>query len=224
MHVSLKVSKFLYRPILERLCHKFQVMSTTSTNRYQSKSIVEFYLTFAFNGISFLWVWRMEESSVRSILESSLLSSSLSFNASRDNITLSEIAQRPSQLNLEKLAQNTMSLCYIGILKMCNSISCTNIVYIWWSFLQKKIMAIIFTTILPQKSKCLWWKEKIFGSACKNYSALDIYIYCQAISFSKGAWMLLTWEREREREKLFRLFQKSKSTWVPFGLDANFTS
>ena len=31
------------------------------------------------------------------------------------------------------------------------------------------------------------WKEKIFGSACKNYSALDIYIYCQAISFSKGA-------------------------------------
>ena len=104
MHVSLKVSKFLYRPILERLCHKFQVMSTTSTNRYQSKSTVEFYLTFAFNGISFLWVWRMEESSVRSILESSLLSSSLSFNASRDNITLSEIAQRPSQLNLEKLA------------------------------------------------------------------------------------------------------------------------
>ena len=108
MHVSLrKVSKFLYRPILERLCHKFQVMSTTSTNRYQSKSIVEFYLTFAFNGISFLWVWRMERSSVRSILESSLLSSSLSFNASRDNITLSEIAQRPSQLNLEKLAQST---------------------------------------------------------------------------------------------------------------------
>ena len=25
------------------------------------------------------------------------------------------------------------------------------------------------------------------------------------------------------REKLFRLFHKSKSTWVPFGLDANFT-
>ena len=50
----------------------------------------------------------------------------LSFHASRDTITLSEIAQRPSQLNLEKLAQNTMSLCYIGILKMCNSISCTN--------------------------------------------------------------------------------------------------
>ena len=44
---------------------------------------------------------------MRSILESSLLSGSLSFNASRDNITLSEIAQRPSQLNLEKLAQST---------------------------------------------------------------------------------------------------------------------
>ena len=131
MHVSLKVSKFLYRPILERLCHKFQVMSTTSTNRYQSKSIVEFYLTFAFNGISFLWVWRMERSSVRSILESSLLSSSLSFNASRDNITLSEIAQRPSQLNLEKLAQklhydpNLLGLkCRFGIAQM-SSLQCS---------------------------------------------------------------------------------------------------
>ena len=88
---------------------------------------------------------------MRSILESSLLSSSLSFNASRDNITLSEIAQRPSQLNLEKLAQNTMSLCYIGILKMCNSISCTNTycIHMMKFSPKKKIRAKIVTPILP---------------------------------------------------------------------------
>ena len=150
MHVSLKVSKFLYRPILERLCHKFQVMSTTSTNRYQSKSIVEFYLTFAFNGISFLWVWRMEESSVRSILESSLLSSSLSFNASRDNITLSEIAQRPSQLNLEKLAQSTRWPESFGIIFQIGSMKSS-----WINFSYKRNSNGLTVDVMDQSKKSI---------------------------------------------------------------------
>ena len=135
-----------------------------------------------------------------------ILELELSFHASRDTtITLSEIAQRPSQLNLEKLAQNTESSSFIGY----NNDMSFSFLFQEGKWFLKSCRTDWLLLVAIEKDIC-----KIFASLCKS---IVPWILPSHLILKGGL------NASDVREKLFRLFHKSKSTWVPFGLDANFT-